>query len=178
MRHVLAAVLVSSTAALTAAPVSAGGSFSFDSIDGGTYDSADWAGHPVLVVNTASLCSFTPQYDGLQDLHERYEAAGVIILAVPSDDFKQELATDDEVRDFCAMTFDLTLPMTTITSVRGDEAHPFYRWLAETHGFAPSWNFNKVLIAPDGEVAATYGSMTAPLSNRITGAIDAMLEAD
>ncbi|WP_425049572.1 glutathione peroxidase [Psychromarinibacter sp. S121] len=173
MRQTLAAALV-----LIAGPAFAGGSFSFDSLDGGTYDSADWAGHPVLVVNTASLCGFTPQYEGLQDLHERYGAEGLIVLAVPSDDFKQELATDAQVKDFCAMTFDLTLPMTTITPVRGDAAHPFYRWLAEDHGFTPSWNFNKVLIAPDGSVAATFGSMTKPLSTAITGAIETMLSAD
>lgn len=162
-------------ALMLAAPAAALDRFSFASIDGGTYDSADWAGRPVLVVNTASLCGFTPQYDGLQALHDRYADRGLIVLAIPSDDFRQELATEAEVKDFCAVNFDLTLPMTTITPVRGADAHPFYRWLSDTEGFQPSWNFNKVLIAPDGSVAGTWGSLTKPESPAITGPIEAML---
>ncbi|MDF0600405.1 glutathione peroxidase [Psychromarinibacter sp. C21-152] len=160
---------------LAAAPAAAGNAFRFASIDGGSFDTADWAGRPVLVVNTASLCGFTPQYDGLQALHDRYAADGLVVLAVPSDDFRQELATEAEVKAFCALTFGLTLPTTTITPVRGADAHPFYRWLAETEGFRPAWNFNKVLIAPDGSVAGTWGSLTKPQSPAITGPIEAML---
>ena len=127
--------------------------FDFGSIDGGTLDMDDWRGRPVLVVNTASLCGFTLQYDGLQALYDRYRDAGLVVLAVPSDDFRQELASDAKVKEFCALNFSLTLPMTEITHVKGAKAHPFYRWLADSEGFVPSWNFNKVLLAPDGTVA-------------------------
>lgn len=164
-------------ALLLALPAAALDRFTFASIDGGHHDSADWAGRPVLVVNTASLCAFTPQYDGLQALHDRYGERGLIVLAVPSDDFRQELGSEAEVRDFCALQFDLTLPMTAIMRVRGPDAHPFYRWLAQEHGVVPSWNFNKVLIAPDGSVAGSWGAATRPLSPRITDPIEKLLKA-
>lgn len=148
--------------------------FEFASIDGGELDLDAWRGRPVLVVNTASLCGFTPQYDGLQALYDRYREAGLVVLAVPSDDFRQELASGAEVKEFCALNFSLTLPMTEITHVKGAKAHPFYRWLADTEGFVPSWNFNKVLLAP-GTVAETWGSRTEPTSKAITGRIEALL---
>lgn len=147
----------------------------FASIDGGTLSMADWAGRPVLVVNTASRCGFTPQYDGLQALYDRYRDRGLVVLAVPSRDFRQELASDAEVKQFCALNFDLDLPMTTLTRVRGPSAHPFYRWLSETGGWAPSWNFNKVLLAPDGSIAGTWGAMTRPLSSALTRRIEPLL---
>lgn len=152
-----------------------GPAFRFASIDGGDYDMAEWRGRPVLVVNTASLCAFTGQYDELQALHEEYGPSGLVVLAVPSDDFRQELASDDAVAEFCEVNFNLTLPMTTITSVRGQDAHPFYRWLRETHGFAPTWNFNKVLLDGEGRVVDTFGSATRPGSARIRREIEARL---
>lgn len=149
--------------------------FTFDNIDGGQIDLDDWTGQPVLVVNTASRCGFTPQYDGLQALQDRYGPKGVIVLAVPSDDFRQELDSAAEVKDFCEVTYGLTLPMTDITPVTGAEAHPFYQWVRETTGFQPGWNFNKVLIGVDGSVVGTYGAATKPLSGTITRAIEAEL---
>lgn len=156
-------------------PVAAQAGFRFASIDGGEIDLETLRGQPVLVVNTASLCAFTRQYDELQSLQDRYGDAGLTVLAVPSDDFRQELGSAEEVAEFCAVNFDLTLPMTDITSVRGTEAHPFYRWLAQDHGFTPVWNFNKVLIGPDGELVATWGSGTKPTSAAITSRIEALL---
>lgn len=150
-------------------------SFHFASIDGGTLDTADWRGHPVLVVNTASLCAFTPQLEGLQALHEAYAGRGLVVLAVPSDDFNQELATGAEVAEFCELTFGLTLPMADITSVRGAGAHPFYRWLAESHGIRPVWNFSKVLIGPDGLPVQNWAPTVAPGSAAIRRAIEAAL---
>jgi len=147
----------------------------FGNIDGGELRLSDWAGQPVLVVNTASRCGFTPQYDGLQALYDRYRDRGLVVLAVPSDDFRQELSSEAEVKEFCEVNFGLDIPMTTITPVRGPQAHPFYASLAAETGFAPSWNFNKVLIAPDGRVAGTWGSMTKPLSGAITREVEALL---
>lgn len=148
----------------------------FSSIDGGTISIEDWRGHPVLVVNTASRCGFTHQYDDLQALQDRYADEGLIVLAVPSNDFRQELGSNDEVKDFCEVNFNLTLPMTVISPVRGPEAHPFYRQLAETAGFVPEWNFNKVLIRPDGSVADTWRSATSPMAPAITGPIESLLD--
>lgn len=152
-----------------------GAGFVFASIDGGDLALDAWRGQPVLVVNTASLCAFTPQFDGLQALHDTYGARGLAVLAVPSDDFRQELKDAAAVKEFCDVTFNLTLPMTDITPVRGAAAHPFYRWLAESHGFVPEWNFNKVLIGPDGQVVATWGSGVKPQSSLIADQIEALL---
>ena len=151
--------------------------FTFPSIDGGTLDLVEWRGQPVLVVNTASQCGFTPQYDGLQALQDRYADQGLVVLAVPSDDFNQELASADEVKEFCEINFNLTLPMTDITHVRGANAHPFYKWLRKEAGFTPKWNFNKVLLGPDGAVIATYVSATRPMSRPILRAVEAALAA-
>ena len=158
----------------TAAAMPAAG-FEFASIDGGTLSTEAWRGKPVLVVNTASRCGFTGQYDGLQALHERYGPAGLVVLAVPSNDFRQELEDAAAVKDFCETSFGLTLPMTDITPVRGRDAHPFYRWLAEAHGFTPRWNFNKVLLDGEGQVVATWGSMVRPESPEVTSRIEAIL---
>ena len=170
-----ALVLLLSLMLTATAAFSAQRDWQFDSIDGGTLSLADWPGKPILVVNTASRCGFTPQYDGLQALYDTYRERGLVVLAVPSQDFKQELASNEQVKDFCALNFDLDLPMTTITPVRGQNAHPFYKWLADNEGWQPSWNFNKVLLAPDGSVAGTWGSATLPESAAITSRIEALL---
>lgn len=158
-------------AVLALAPVAALAGFRFEAIDGGTIDLDDWRGKPVLVVNTASLCGFAGQFDDLQALHDRLGPQGLLVLAVPSDDFAQELADEAAVKEYCAVNFDLTLPMTTITPVTGDAAHPFYVWLRDTTGFSPRWNFNKVLLAPDGTVAGTWGAPVKPTAAAITGRI-------
>ncbi|MEO1001303.1 MAG: glutathione peroxidase [Pseudomonadota bacterium] len=151
--------------------------FVLPSIDGGDIALADWRGRPILVVNTASLCGFTPQLEALQALHERYGPEGVLVLGVPSNDFRQELATAEEVHEFCAVNYAITFPMTEILQVRGRGAHPLYAWMAESADVRPRWNFTKVLIGPDGRVARSWGSATRPLGREITGALDAMLAA-
>lgn len=156
-----------------AGPAVAG--YEFASVDGGIIDLDDFKGRPVLVVNTASLCGFAPQFDDLQALHDEYAERGLVVLAVPSNDFNQELATGAEVKDYCAANFDLTIPMTDITHVTGAAAHPFYAWLAAEHDFVPGWNFNKVLLGPQGEVLGTWGSVTNPTATAIVGKITPLL---
>ena len=148
----------------------------FANIDGGTLALSEWQGQPVLVVNTASRCAFTKQYQGLQDLYDQYRDRGLVVLAVPSDDFNQELASDAEVKEFCELQYGIDMQMTGITPVRGSRAHPFYRSLRDDIGFVPRWNFNKVLIDPDGAVVATYGSHVTPLSDTLTQKIEALLK--
>jgi glutathione peroxidase len=172
--------ILGSLCAAAALPASAGGNsplprVSFVNADGGMHDSADWVGHPVLVINSASRCGFTPQYDAMQAVYDAYAERGLIVLAVPSDDFRQELSSIDEVKEFCELNFNLTLPMTDITHVKGPEAHPFYQWLAADHGFVPQWNFNKVLIGADGLVKGTWGSTTKPDNRQILDLIEAEL---
>lgn len=148
-------------------------SFTFPAIDGGTYDTAQWRGKPVLVVNTASMCGFTPQYEDLQALSDLYGDRAVI-LAVPSDDFNQELASDVEVKDFCALNYNLTLPMTTIQHVAKGDVLPFYAWVKESTGFVPGWNFNKILLGPDGQIVGTWGAPAKPMG-KIKDAIDSLI---
>lgn len=172
MRFILGLVLgVSSAVSAWAMPRD----MQFSSIDGGMINLSDWAGRPVLVVNTASQCGFTYQYDGLQALYDRYRDQGLVVLAVPSDDFNQELSSAEKVKEFCELNFALDLPMTDIEHVKGDDAHPFYKALADETGFVPRWNFNKVLIGPDGQFVASWGSSTKPQSGKITKAIEKML---
>ena len=173
MRSIIAlltALVVSGTA------LAAGRDYVFASIDGGNLNMSDWAGQPVLVVNTASQCGFTGQYEGLQTLHDRYRDRGLVVLAVPSDDFNQELDSAEEVKEFCEITYGLDLPMTDITSVKGDKAHPFYADVRAETGFAPRWNFNKILIGPDGKVFATWGALTRPMSASITREVERLLD--
>ncbi len=160
----IAAMLVS----LFALPTHA---FTFTGLDGSRIDLSDWRGTPVLVVNTASLCGFTRQYGDMQALYEEYGPQGLVVLAVPSDDFRQELSSNEEVADFCRVQTGLTFPITQITPVRGSQAHPFYQWLAEEHGHVPSWNFNKALIGPEGELMGFWGSRTRPTARAITSQI-------
>jgi glutathione peroxidase len=155
--------------ALAASAALAADGFRFASIDGGEIDLDDWRGKPVLVVNTASLCGYAGQFDALQALHDQF-GDRALILAVPSNDFEQELASEAEVKEYCAMTFDLTLPMTEITQVTGRGAHPFFAWVRDKTGFEPRWNFNKVLIA------GTFGAPVKPEGPQIAGRIEAMLE--
>ncbi|WP_022704593.1 glutathione peroxidase [Pseudorhodobacter ferrugineus] len=159
------------TAALAAPPADP-----FQSIDGGDVSLADFAGQPVLLVNTASQCGFTGQYEGLQALYDTYRAQGLVVLAVPSDDFNQELATAADVKEFCTINYNITLPMTDITHVKGSQAHPVYKWLRDEAQFVPRWNFNKVLIGRDGAIVATWGSNARPMSPEIVGAVEVALK--
>jgi glutathione peroxidase len=153
--------------------------FSFTSISGEPLPLAQFKGKPVLVVNTASECGFTPQYEELQTLHERYGPRGLVVLAVPSNDFGgQEPGSDSDIKEFCTVNYGVNFGLASKEHVKGDEAHPFYRWAREQKGAlaAPKWNFHKYLIAPDGTLAEWYASTTSPLSDKITDRLEQMLK--
>ena len=149
--------------------------FQFDEINGGQLSLSDFRGKAVLVVNTASRCGFTPQYAGLQNLYDRYKEQGLVVIAVPSGDFRQELKKEDMVKQFCKINYDLTVPMTSITNVRGPDAHPFYQWVRDEYGFTPAWNFNKILLDQKGRMVASFGSTARPMGRRITKSIHALI---
>lgn len=152
--------------------------FAFAGIDGGLVRLADYQGQPVLVVNTASKCGFTYQYDGLQALYDEYRARGLVVLGVPSDDFGgQELDTEAEVKHFCAVNFAIDFPMTGITPVRGKSAHPFFVWARQTLGrdMAPKWNFHKYLVAGDGRLIRAFGTNVEPSAEQLTTAVESEL---
>jgi glutathione peroxidase len=121
-----------------------------------------YAGKVLLVVNTASFCGFTPQYEALEQLHARYRDAGLVVLGFPSNDFAQETGSNKEIADFCENTFGVKFPMFGKSAVRGRDANPLFRQLAAQSGRAPLWNFHKYLIARDGRIVDNYGSLTRP----------------
>lgn len=121
-----------------------------------------YSGQVLLVVNTASYCSFTPQYKGLEALHARYRGRGFAVLGFPSNDFNQEKGSNKDVADFCENTFGVQFPMFGISAVRGQDANPLFRTLAQQTGRAPLWNFYKYLVGRDGKVVAYYSSLTGP----------------
>lgn len=147
--------------------------FGFPSIDGGRHDFSTWKGRVLLVVNTASFCGYTYQYEALQKLHTEREKEGLVVVGVPSQDFNQESAEDATVKTFCETRFNIDFPMTTISHVKGPQAAPFYAWVKQQRGWEPSWNFNKVLIGRDGRIAATFGSGEEPGGSAIGKAIAA-----
>ena len=144
----------------------------FPSIEGGTIDTEQWKGKPYLVINTASRCGFTKQYAGLQDLYNKYRLKGFGMVVVPSNDFNQELDTDAEVKSFCEINYGIDMPMSETMSVRGPEAHSFFKYVKHQSGFAPKWNFNKILVSGDGKVVNTWGALTRPMAAKITKAIE------
>lgn len=156
-------------------------SFAFKAIDGSPLFLSDYKNKVVLVVNTASRCGFTPQYEGLQELYNKYKDKGLVVLGVPANDFGgQEPGSNKEIKEFCAMNFAINFPMTEKVEVTGKDAHPFYQW-AGTQGKGnlltgkPRWNFHKYLVAADGSLAGSYAPTTKPGSAELAKAIEAEL---
>lgn len=152
--------------------------FTFTAINLQPLSLAEFRGRPFLIVNTASECGYTPQYVGLQKLWERYRARGLVVLGVPSNDFgAQEPGTEVQIQEFCSTRYGVDFPLTARQKVSGDEAHPFYRWIARQLGEAgvPRWNFHKYLIDKEGNLADLWPSRVKPLSKEITQAVEALL---
>ena len=153
-------------------------SFAFATIDGAPLPLDRFRGKPLLVVNTASFCGYTPQYAELETLHQRYTKRGLVVLAVPSNDFgAQEPGTAAEIKDFCSTRVHTTFPLAAKEQVIGANAHPFYRWIEAELGEAgvPRWNFHKYLIAPDGSLAGAWPSAVNPLAPEILVKIEQLL---
>jgi glutathione peroxidase len=157
--------------------------FEFVSIDGEPLPLAAWRGRPVLIVNTASYCGYTPQYRELEALWQRYRERGLVVLGVPSNDFgRQEPGSEAEIKAFCTTHYAVDFPLAQKCPVLGAAAHPFYRWIADTLGEAgtPRWNFHKYLIAPggaEGGLAGAWPAQVAPNDRRITAEIERLLPA-
>ena len=152
--------------------------FEFTAIDGGKLPLSGWRGRPVLVVNTASFCGYTPQYEGLEAVWRRYRDRGLVVLGVPSNDFgRQEPGSAAEIREFCTTNYQVDFPLAEKCRVLGPEAHPFYRWVADTlgEGAAPRWNFHKYLIGPDGRLEGAWPSQVDPTGREITTEIERLL---
>jgi glutathione peroxidase len=139
---------------------------------------AAFKGKPLLVVNTASFCGYTPQYQGLQSLWRRYRDKGLVVIGVPSNDFgAQEPKEEAAIKEFCELNYEVDFPLTTKQVVKGAAAHPFYQWAASAGGEAakPKWNFHKLLIGPDGALVRAFPSGVEPMSGEVTAAVEGLL---
>jgi glutathione peroxidase len=147
--------------------------FSFAGLDGAAIRLADYSGKPILVVNTASLCGYTPQYAGLQQLWSRYRERGLIVVGVPSNDFGgQEPGGAEEISHTARSEYGVDFPLAAKVNVRGGNPHPFYRWAATERPLeAPRWNFHKYLIGRDGHIAAVFATDIEPMDARVINAI-------
>ncbi len=144
--------------------------FKIKSISGDVISLSKFKGQTLMLVNVASNCGFTKQYDDLQKLYDNYKDKGLIVVGIPSNQFGgQEPGKNSEIKDFCETNFNITFPMTSKYDVKGDSAHPIYLWAKETYGKStvPKWNFHKILINKDGKVEDTYASFTNPMSKKI-----------
>ena len=153
--------------------------YKFNDIDGSELNLNKFKNKVIVVVNVASQCGFTKQYEDMQKVWENYQDKGVVMLGVPSNDFgKQEPGTSEEIKNFCEAKFGITFPMTAKVSVKGENAHPFYIWARENHGKStiPKWNFHKIIIGKDGKVLDTFASMTNPSSKKFIKAIEKALD--
>jgi glutathione peroxidase len=152
--------------------------YSFRKIEGGELPLAAWRGKPVLIVNTASACGYTPQYAELQTLWQGYRDRGFVLLGVPSNDFgAQEPGSEAEIKRFCESNYAVDFPLAAKEKVVGRDAHPFYRWIVAQLGEtgAPRWNFHKYLIGGDGAIRGAWPSRVSPVDRVLTGAIEAAL---
>ena len=134
-----------------------------------------YSGKVLLVVNTASYCGFTPQYEGLEALHAKYAARGLVVMGFPSNDFNQESGDSKKIAELCFNTYGVKFPMFASSPVKGKAANPLFAQLAQATGKQPSWNFNKYLVGRDGKAIAHYGSMTSPDSKDLTAALEMAL---
>ena len=154
--------------------------FDFDikDINGENFSLKNLKDKTILLVNVASNCGFTKQYTELQELYDKYNEKGLVVLGVPSNQFGgQEPGSNSEIKDFCETNFNITFPMTTKIDVKGDNAHPIYLWAKENYGNAavPKWNFHKILINRQGKIEDTYSSFTKPMSKKLTSKIEEIL---
>ena len=151
--------------------------FKIESITGEIINFNEYKDKVVLIVNTASYCGFTSQYEELQKLWDKYKSKGLIVLGVPSNSFNQEKKNDSEIKKFCEVNFDINFPLSTMVDVKGDKAHDIYKWAKDNHGKSaiPKWNFHKILINKEGKIEDTFASFTKPMSKKLVTKIENIL---
>ena len=148
-----------------------------ESISGESINFSEYKGKVVLIVNTASYCGFTKQYDELQKLWEEYKSKGLVVLGIPSNSFNQEMSNNSEVKEFCKVNFNINFPMSVIVDVKGESAHELFKWAKTNYGNSavPKWNFHKILINKNGKIEDTFNSFTKPMSKKIISKIESIL---
>ena len=148
-----------------------------ESITGEIINFKEYENKVVLVVNTASYCGFTNQYEELQELWDNYKLKGLVVLGIPSNTFNQEKKKNYEVKEFCEVNFNINFPLSTISEVKGDNAHEIFKWAKKNYGKSavPKWNFYKILINKEGKIEDTFASFTKPMSNKLIKKIEGFL---
>ena len=153
--------------------------FKFKDLDGSDLNLSEFKNKVIIVVNVASQCGFTKQYDDMQKIWDKYQKKGIVMLGVPSNDFgKQEPGSNSDIKNFCEAKFGITFPMTEKVSVKGENAHPFYIWAKENYGRSavPKWNFHKIIIGKNGKIEDTFASITNPSSKKFIQSIEKALD--
>ena len=151
--------------------------FSFNSIDGKIINLKNYKDKVIVIVNVASRCGYTPQYEDLQSVYNNYKDKNLVVIGVPTNNFKQEPGSNDQIKDFCETNFGITFPMTEKINVIGENSHPFYKWAKDDYGIGaiPKWNFHKIIINKSGKVGETFSSMTNPSSKKFIKSIENFL---
>ena len=151
--------------------------YEFNSIDGDLIKLSQFKGKVIVVVNVASRCGYTPQYKDLQTLWSEYKTKNLVVLGIPTNNFRQEPGNNKEIKNFCETNFGITFPMTEKISVIGNNSHPFYKWARKDYGIGaiPKWNFHKIIIGKDGKVAETFSSITKPSSKKFIKVIENLI---
>ncbi len=151
--------------------------FKFDNINGGEIKLSDYKEKVIVVVNVASRCGYTVQYEDLQTLYNEYKKKDLIVIGVPTNNFKQEPGTNDQIKDFCETNFGISFPMTKKINVIGSNSHPFYKWARKDFGISavPKWNFHKIVIGKTGKIEDTFASFTKPTSKKFIKLIEKLI---
>ncbi len=151
--------------------------YKFNSIDGGQIKLSDYKDKVIVIVNVASRCGYTSQYEDLQSLYNNYKYKNLIVIGVPTNNFKQEPGSNDQIKEFCETNFGITFPMTEKINVIGANSHPFYKWAKNHYGISaiPKWNFHKIIIDKNGKVVDTFASFTKPTSKKFIKSIEKLI---
>ena len=153
--------------------------YEFNSINGDLIKLNQYKGKVIVVVNVASRCGYTPQYEDLQSLWSKYKDKNLVVLGIPTNNFRQEPGNNKQIKDFCEINFGITFPMSEKTDVIGSNSHPFYQWARKDYGIGaiPKWNFHKIIIGKNGKVVETFSSITNPSSKKFTKTIENLIKS-
>ena len=150
--------------------------FTFVDIDGKNFPLSQFKGKPLLIFNSASKCGFTSQYTGIQKIHENYKNKGLIVIGVPSDNFHQEPGSEEDIKKFCMVNFNISFDLTKKNNVVGSEIHPFFKWLDKNYDARPKWNFYKFVINKDGKLENHFSSQVSPSSKKLISVLDEVIK--
>ena len=151
--------------------------FKFNSIDGGQINLDNYREKVIVIVNVASRCGFTNQYEDLQDIWSNYKEKDLVVVGIPTNNFRQEPGSNKEIKEFCETNFNINFPMSEKLDVVGNNAHPFYKWAKKNYGKGaiPKWNFHKIIIGKNGKVVTTFSSITRPSSKKFINTIEKLI---